>query len=121
MRILEAKQVSYSEKIDGQEYFQVMFAGERAGKRDYVLIQRVFEMPTDGKVYFECQEIEDCGHYVIKKAQLWRDRMVIKLPGLGGARWEIRFEIEEEKYNELVENLSIILSNPNRMEKETQG
>ena len=102
---------------EGQEYFQVMFEGER----DYVLIQRVFEMPSGGRIYFESKDMEDSGHYVVKKAKLWRDRMTIKLPGLGGTRWEIRFEIGEEKYNELAENLSVIFSNPNRMEKETKG
>jgi hypothetical protein len=117
MKILEAKKVSYSDKTEGQEYFQVMFEGER----DYVLIQRVFEMPSDGRIYFECKDMEDSGHYVVKKAKLWRDRMSIKLPGQGGTRWEIRFEIGEEKYNELAENLRVIFSNPNRMEKETKG
>lgn len=121
MKILEAKEVSYSENIDGQEYFQVMFEGVRGGEKDYVLMQRVFEIPSDGRVYFESKDMEDSGHYVIKKAKLHRDRMEFKLPGLGGTRWEVRFEIEDERYAELGENLRVIFSNPNRLEKETKG
>lgn len=113
MNVLEAKQVSYSKIEEGQEYFQVLFEGD-GGK--YVLLQRVFEEPSDGRAYFECRELDDIGHYVFKKVRLERERLVLKLPGLGGARWEVRFEIDAERYTELAENLRVIFSPPNRIE-----
>ena len=118
MQVLEARQVSYSDIEEGQEYFHVHFAGD-GGK--YVLLQRVFEGPRDGRVYFECRELDEIGHYVFKKVRLERERLELKLPGLGGTRWEVRFEIGEERYAELAENLRVIFAQPNRMEKTVEG
>lgn len=118
MKVLEARRVSYSEIEDGQEYFQVHFEG--AGDA-YVLLQRVFEAPSDGRVYFECRVIEDIGHYVFKKVRLERERLVLKLPGLGGARWEVRFEIDAKSYAELAENLRVIFAAPHRLEHIVPG
>lgn len=118
MQVLVARQVSYTEIEDGQEYFQVFFEG--AGQA-YVLLQRVFEGPSDGRVYFECRVSEDIGHYVFRKVRLERERLVLKLPGLGGARWEVRFEIDAERYAQLAENLRVIFAKPNRLEQVTPG
>ena len=115
MQVLEARQVSCSEIEAGQEYFQVLFEG--AGD-EYVLLQRVFEAPSDGRVYFECRELDEIGHYVFKKVRLERERLMLKLPGLGGTRWEVRFQINAAHYAELAENLRVIFSSPNRMERD---
>ena len=65
--------------------------------------------------------MEDSGYYVIKKTKLCRDRMKIKLPGLGGTRWEISFEIEAERYAEMAGAIKAIFSKPNRIELEREG
>ena len=118
MKVLEASQVSYSKIEEGQEYFQVLFEGT-GGK--YVLLQRVFERPSDGRVYFECRDLDDIGHYVFKKVRLARTRLVLPLPGWGGARWEVRFAIDAERYAALAENLRVIFAKPHRMEIEEPG
>jgi len=118
MKELAAGQVRYSEIEEGQEYFQVLFEGEQGA---YVLLQRVFEGRSDGRVYFECQDQDDIGHYVFKKVRLERERLVMKLPGLGGACWEVRFEMDAERYTQLAENLRVIFSKPNRLEQVTPG
>ena len=114
MKVLEARRVSYSEIEDGQEYFQVHFEGEPGA---YILLQRVFEGPSDGRVYFECRDLDDIGHYVFKKVILGRECLTVKLPGLGGPRWEVRFAIDAESYAQLAENLRVIFAKPNHLEK----
>jgi hypothetical protein len=118
MKILYAQEVSYSETEDGQEYFQVMFEGKRDGQAIYVLMQRAFEIPNGGEIYFESTDMGDTGYYVIKKAKLWRDQIKIELPRIGSTGWEIRFQLENERFAELEENLRAIFSKPNQISKE---
>jgi hypothetical protein len=116
MKTLKATTVSYSENLEGREYFQVLFEEEGAPKRGgYVLLQRQFEMPDGGESYFECDEFERSGHYIIRKAKLSRNKFEIETPGRRGGKWAISFELEEDRYEQLKEVLKIILRKPSRL------
>ena len=115
MRILKATEVSYSEELEGRDYFQVFFEAGVDHADGYVLLQRQFEMPDDGESYFECEQFERSGHFVIKQARLDRNSFVIEIPGGTGGKWEIHFEIDDQRFEALKEVLGIILSKPNRL------
>lgn len=113
-----AKEVSYSEDLEGREYFQVLFQEQDEPGGKYVLLQRQFEIPDGGISYFECDEIERSGSHVIRKAKLSRKRFEIEVPGESGGKWVVEFEIEDRRYEELQEVLRIILGKPSQMKIE---
>jgi hypothetical protein len=115
MRILKATEISHSEDLEGRDYFQVLFKAGADHADGYVLLQRQFEMPDGGKSYFECDEFERTGHYVIKHARLDRNSLTILIPGDKGGKWEIQFEINDERYEALKEVLGIVLGKPSRL------
>ena len=112
----QAQDVSYSEDLEWREYFQVLFKEKDAPEVKYVLLQRQFEIPDGGICYFECDEIERSGSHVIQKAKLSRDRFEIEVPGEDGGKWVVEFELDDRRYEELKEVLSIILGKPSRLE-----
>jgi hypothetical protein len=114
----QAKDVSYSEDLEGREYFQVVFRAQEEPGGKYVLLQRQFEIPDGGISYFECDEIERSGSHVIRKAKLSREQFELEVPGEEGGKWTIAFELDERRYAELQEVLRIILGKPSRMEIE---
>jgi hypothetical protein len=116
MIAFQAQDVSYSEDLEGREYFQVLFKEQDAPGGKYVLLQRQFEIPDGGLCYFECDEIERSGSHVIRKAKLSRERLEIEIPGEGGGKWVVGFRIENRRYTALKEVLQIILGKPSRME-----
>ena len=118
MIAFQAQAVSYSEDLEGREYFQVLFKEKDEPGVKYVLLQRQFEIPDGGIVYFECDEIERSGSQVFRKAKLSRERFEIEVPGESGGKWAVAFELDEQRYAELQEILRIILGKPNRMEIE---
>jgi hypothetical protein len=114
----QAQDVSYSEDLEGREYFQVLFEEKDETGEKYVLLQRQFEIPDGGVSYFECDEIERSGSHVFRKAKLGRDRLEIDVPGEDGGKWMVAFELDDRRYAELKEVLSIILGKPSRLEIE---
>lgn len=114
----QAQDVSYSEDLEFREYFQVLFEEKDELGEKYVLLQRQFEIPNGGTCYFECDEIERSGPYVIRKAKLSRDRFEIEVPGKRGGKWAVAFELEDRRYEALKEVLSIILQKPSQLEIE---
>ena len=112
----QAKVVSYSEDLEGREYFQVLFKEQEERGAKYVLLQRQFEIPDGGVSYFECDEIERSGPHVFRKAKLGRDRFELEVPGEDGGKWVVGFELDESRYAGLKEVLSIILGKPSRLE-----
>jgi hypothetical protein len=111
-----AQNVSYSEDLEGREYFQVVFEEQDEPGVKYVLLQRQFEIPDGGVCYFECDEIERSGSHVIQNSKLSRDRFEINVPGDDGGKWVVKFELGDRRYEELKEVLSIILRKPSRLE-----
>ncbi len=114
----QARDVSYSEDLEGREYFQVLFQEQDEPGVKYVLLQRQFEIPDGGISYCECDEIERSGSHVIRKAKLSRERFELEVPGERGGKWAVAFEIDDRRYEELKEVLRIILGKPSRMEIE---
>ena len=114
----QAKDVSYSEDLEGREYFQVLFQAQDEPGGKYVLLQRQFEIPDGGISYFECDQIERSGSHVIRKAKLSRERFEIEVPGERGGQWAVEFELEDRSYEELKEVLRIILGKPSQLEIE---
>ena len=114
----QAQAVSYSQDLEGREYFQVLFQEKDEPGVKYVLLQRQFEIPDGGISYFECDEIERSGSHVISKSKLSRDRFEIEVPGASGGQWAVAFEIDDRSYAELKEVLRIILGKPSRIEIE---
>jgi len=114
-KILKANDVSYSEELEGRDYFQVLFQAGQEPREGYVLLQRQFEIPDGGESYFECDEFERSGHYVIKQARLRRNSLAIEIPGSTGGNWEINFEIDDQRYEALKEVLGIVLRKPSRL------
>jgi hypothetical protein len=116
MTEFQAKDVSYSEDLEGREYFQVLFKEKDDPGVKYVLLQRQFEIPDGGLCYFECDEIERSGPHVIRKAKLSRERFEIEVPGEQGEKWVVAFALEDRRYAALKEVLRIILGKPNQLE-----
>jgi len=114
----KAEDVSYSQDLEGREYFQVLLQEQDQPGVKYVLLQRQFEIPNGGVCYFECDEIERSGSYVIRKSKLSRERFEIEVPGKNGGKWAIEFDIDERRYAELKEVLGIILGEPSRIQIE---
>jgi len=114
----QARDVSYSQDLEGREYFQVMFREKDQPAVKYVLLQRQFEIPDGGVSYFECDEIERSGPQVIQKSKLSRKRFELEVPGESGGAWRIEFEINDARYQELKEVLRIILGKPSQIKIE---
>ena len=112
----QAQDVSYSEDLEGREYFQVLFQEKDEPGVKYVLLQRQFEIPDGGVCYFECEQIERSGSRVIRNSKLSRDWFEIDLPGENGGKWTVTFEIDGRRYKQLKEVLSIILGKPSWLE-----
>src|SRR3972149_3007535 len=89
----QAQDVSYSQDLEGREYFQVLFQEKDEPGVKYVLLQRQFEIPDGGISYFECDEIERSGSHVISKSKLSRDRFEIEVPGASGGQWAVAFGV----------------------------
>jgi hypothetical protein len=114
----QAQDVSYSENLEGREYFQVLFEKKDEAGEKYVLLQRQFEIPDGGVSYFECDEIERSGSHIFRKTKLRRDRFEIEVPGEDGGKWAVGFDLDDRRYEALKEVLSIILRKPSRLEIE---
>jgi hypothetical protein len=93
----DCEHVSASEAGD---YFQVMFAKAPASDEEYLLIQRQFESPDNGKCYVETDDPAFCGHYRIVAAQLSRNRFLISLADAPLKNVVVSFNATESDYAE---------------------
>jgi hypothetical protein len=121
MKTFHAKSVSYSEYSEDVEYFQVLFEESENSETGYVLLQRQFEFPDRGWVYFECDEFDRSGHFSIRQSRLCRESFEIRIPGRPGGYWKIFFEISDRQFEELKMVLVVILSSPNHFMIKDQG
>lgn len=69
-REFRCEHVSVSEAGDG---FQVLFEKAPGSEEGYVLVQRHFEFPDDGRCYLETDDREFCGHFRFRDARLSRN------------------------------------------------
>ena|SRR5436309_9827799 len=93
----------------GGEYFQVSFAANEDSDDEYVLIQRQFESPDDGRVYVESHRRALCGHFKIRKAKLRSDVFCLELICQPTETVRIRFQADRNRYNRLKGVLKTII------------
>jgi hypothetical protein len=74
LREFRCEHVSVSEAGDG---FQVLFEKKSDSEEGYVLVQRHFEFPDNGKCYLETDDQEFCGHFRFRSARLSGNRFEI--------------------------------------------
>ncbi len=111
MKQFRANHVSASES--GREYFQVLFEEKENSEKAYLLIQRQFEIPGRGFCYIENHALSPCGHFI---ACATLNRNEFKLHVSDNEKWRISFDIDDDGYEKLKNNLQVILSAPNRLE-----
>ena len=103
------KEVSIT--IEG-DYYQVIFDdGYDQDDEPYVMIQRQFEIPDEGKLYFESLDESLIGHHLIKSASLSSEILTLQ-GGTGGLLdVEIKFKASKKTYLELVHALNDMIPN----------
>jgi len=89
------RHVSASEAGD---YYQVLFqerypdVEQDSPEEKYLLIQRQFEMPDDGRVYVETHDEDSIGHFKVLKAKLNPKCFTLTLSRRGSASIEVEFD-----------------------------
>ena len=106
---LSAQYVSAEEAAD---IYQVMFKKVLDSDNDYLIIQRQFEFPDDGRCYFEDgNDIDNTGHYYVKKALLMRNSLSIEILRKKDRNIVIEFQIPDNKFERVKQFLQIIIPN----------
>jgi len=100
MNTTHFKCVSVSFVVDGcQIYFH---NGEPEDDPEslepYFLIQRLFEPPDDGSCYIETSDIESCGHFHFREAELSRNRLRLNTRGEFPRLFDVTFEANDRKF-----------------------
>ncbi|SRR5260370_22878208 len=98
--------VSSSETWD---YVQVLFADTHEDDGVYLLIQRQFEFPDPGECYVETRDLEFCRHYVIRNAQLSRNRFRFSCDRGPAKQVTVSFEADELAYSEAERILRLMI------------
>ena len=96
---MQFNSVSASEAGD---YLQVLFEEEVGNvEGGYFLVQRQFEFPDGGRVYFECPETRLCGHFAVKSVTLTRQCLRLEMPSTPWQGIQVQFTTDQEGYEEL--------------------
>jgi hypothetical protein len=103
---LRCEHVSATEAGDG---FQVLFETTRDSLEGYLLIQRHFEFPDEGKCYLETEAREFCGHFRIRSANLSRTRFQIAFGNASVKRIVVLFTATDSVYAEVKRVLQIMI------------
>ena len=98
--------VSVSEDGEG---FQVSFDTQHDNDKAYVIIQRHFEEPDDGRCYIETHHKNYRGHFWIVSANLGRKQLSLQLQRDKATRMEVSFDTSVQNFNELKRVLSIMI------------
>ena len=106
MKAFNASRVWVDESGD---YYQVMFEQGLDGSDQYLLIQRSFEMPDDGRCYVEDKAMAMAGHYWVRKAELGRGHFSAEFAGSHANSVEVTFDIPEADFVELARVVKIVL------------
>jgi hypothetical protein len=103
MKEFHCEHVTASEAGD---YFQVLFAQTPDSDEGYVLIQRQF----DGRVcYVETDDVDFCGHFRIRTAQLSRNRFRIVFGNGPVKQITVSFNATDSAYTEAKRVLQIMI------------
>lgn len=99
--------VSASEEGD---YLQVFFGEiEEEGDAAYLLVQRQFEFPDHGECYVETNDPDFCGHYLIHRAQLTRNRFRISYGNGPRKHVTVSFKASDRDFAEAERILRVII------------
>jgi len=95
----------------GGDHFQALFAKTQESDvdDDYVLVQRQFEMPDDGKCYVETNDRDNCGHFVIRNARLTRNQLEFEIGNRPARRIKVSFEATDSAYADMKRTLQIMI------------
>src|SRR5262249_37404621 len=102
--------VSVSE--DGDERFHVQFGSEPDSSDSlgsYVIIQRDFEPPDDGRCYLETHDRDFGGRVKFTAAELSRNRFIAKLARKQANELDVTFGASDTDYLALVRVLRIMI------------
>jgi hypothetical protein len=106
----QCKYVSASEAGD---YFQVFFGEiEEESEAAYLLVQRQFEFPDHGECYVETNDLDFCGHFVIHRAQLTRNRFRISYGDGPRKHVTVSFVASDRDFAEAERILQVIIPDP---------
>jgi hypothetical protein len=88
---------------------QIEFTENPKSEDTYVLLQRHFEPPDDGKVYVESHHHAICGHFRIRKVELQKNELCFCLGSDADETVQISFEGGGGQYRRLKKALSIMI------------
>ena len=88
----------YIEASEEGDYVQVFFGRNRESVDEYLLIQRQFEFPDDGECYVETANLNFCGHYFIRSAQLARNSFRVSYGKKSGKQVMVTFKATDRAY-----------------------
>src|SRR2546423_4026301 len=86
--------------------FGVLFSRDEDTDDEYLLIQRHFEEPNDGRPYIESDDVDFCGHFRRVAAALSRNHLEISY---GSKTVEVTFAASDESFQEVVRILRVLV------------
>ncbi len=95
----------------GGDHLQVLFAKTQESDVDegYLLVQRQFEMPDEGRSYVETDDRDYCGHFVIRNARLTRDQFEFEFGNRPARKMKVSFEATDSAYADVKLTLQLII------------
>lgn len=106
---LEAITAITADAAEAGDFFQIEFRGTGdEGSYPYLLIQRQFELPDDGKCYFECRPPEDGGHFRVQTACLDRNQFRVSF-GKDGREAIVVLNGKIDDYTEFCRILQVVI------------
>jgi hypothetical protein len=88
---------------------EIVFAESPNSEDSYVLLQRHFEPPDDGRVYVESHHLAICGHFRLRKVELRKNELSFSMGGDAEETVLISFEAGEGQYRRLKKVLSMLI------------
>ncbi len=112
-RELDCAHVSSSDDGIG---FQVLFHKTQDSDEGYLLLQRHFEPPDSGECYVETDDLDSCGHFHIRSAQLSRNWFRIGYGDAPMMQIKVSFKATDSDFDEVKRVLQIMISNLERVQ-----
>jgi hypothetical protein len=84
----------------------VVFSRDEDSDDEYLLIQRHFEEPDDGRPYIETDDENFCGHFHRVRATVSRDRFRVKF---GSRIVEVSFSASDDTFDDATKVLRVLI------------
>lgn len=100
---------------DDDDYFQVCFDEKKPSGKEadmdgqYLIIQKEYEGPDDGKIYVETHDLSHIGHFKVAAAKLNSRGFSLALQGKAPVFIEVDFRISVRKYRQLGRVMKIMI------------